>query len=174
MYRVIINLDGWIIDVFFCISDNILQNKIDWHSNLKETIGAADLIFTIFIKCTLKPLLLSFKLISPYWRHIATEITGNNCTDNGFLIWRHQATTWTSVDVIYFWPLYRYNFTENAQDMQAKLSFRFSSSPTSAAYMLKWIMSALVQIMSCRAYSAPSHYLNQCWVIVNWTLVFRI
>ena len=36
----------------------------------------------------------------------------------------------------------------------------------SAAYMRQWIRSALAQIM---AYSAPSHYLNQCWVIVNWT-----
>ena len=29
--------------------------------------------------------------------------------------------------------------------------------------MRQWIGSALVQIM-------PSHYLNQCWVIVNWTV----
>ena len=40
--------------------------------------------------------------------------------------------------------------------------------PLSAAYMRQWIGSALVQIWLA-AYSAPSHYLNQCWVIVNWT-----
>ena len=34
--------------------------------------------------------------------------------------------------------------------------------------MCHWIRSALVQIIV--AYSAPSHYLNQCWVFVNWTL----
>ena len=42
--------------------------------------------------------------------------------------------------------------------------------PPSYAYMRQWIGSALVQIMACRLYSAPSHYLNQCWIIVNWTL----
>ena len=31
------------------------------------------------------------------------------------------------------------------------------------------IESSLAQIMACR-YSTPSHYLNQCWDIVNWTL----
>ena len=44
-----------------------------------------------------------------------------------------------------------------------------NSSPPSAAYMLQWIRSALVPIMAV-AYSAPSHYLNQSWVIVSWTL----
>ena len=39
----------------------------------------------------------------------------------------------------------------------------------SAAHMRQWIGSALVQIIVV-AYSAPSHDLNQCWVIVNWTL----
>ena len=36
--------------------------------------------------------------------------------------------------------------------------------------MRQWIGSALVQIMACRRFGAPSHYLNQCWSIVNWTL----
>ena len=44
-----------------------------------------------------------------------------------------------------------------------------NSSLPSAAYMLQWIRTALVPIMAV-AYSAPSHYLNQCWVIVRWTL----
>ena len=44
-----------------------------------------------------------------------------------------------------------------------------NSSPPSAAYMGQWTASALVQIMAS-TYSVPSHYLNQCWVIVNWTL----
>ena len=38
-----------------------------------------------------------------------------------------------------------------------------------AAYMRQSIGSALVQIMACRIF-APSHYLNQCWVNVNWTI----
>ena len=47
-----------------------------------------------------------------------------------------------------------------------------NSSHPNAAYMPQWIGSALVKIMACSvaAYSAPSHYLNQCCVIVNWTL----
>ena len=48
-----------------------------------------------------------------------------------------------------------------------------NSSPRSAAYMHHWIGLAFVETMACRqvvSYSAPSHYLNQCWVIVNWTL----
>ena len=47
-----------------------------------------------------------------------------------------------------------------------------SSSP-SAAYMQQWIWSALVQIMASR-HSALSHYLNQCLVIVNWTLRHKL
>ena len=39
-----------------------------------------------------------------------------------------------------------------------------NSSAPSAAYMHRWTGSALVQL------KAPSHYLNQFWVIVNWNL----
>ena len=42
-------------------------------------------------------------------------------------------------------------------------------SPLSAAYMCLLIGSALAQVVACRL-TAPSHYLNQCWLIVNWTL----
>ena len=38
----------------------------------------------------------------------------------------------------------------------------------SDAYMRRWTGSSLVQIMACPC-SPPSHYLNQCWNIVNWT-----
>ena len=37
----------------------------------------------------------------------------------------------------------------------------------SAVYMRQWIGSVLIQI---KAYSTPSHYLHQCWVIVNWAI----
>ena len=53
-------------------------------------------------------------------------------------------------------------------DMKIFIWYSFNSSPPSAAYMRQWIGSALAQIMVCR-YSAPSHYLNQYWVIVNCT-----
>ena len=46
-------------------------------------------------------------------------------------------------------------------------SHQVNSSPPSAAYMHQWTKSALVQVMACRLLS---HYLNQCWLIVNWTL----
>ena len=39
----------------------------------------------------------------------------------------------------------------------------------SDAHIRRWNESSLVQIMAC-ACSAPSHYRNQCWNIVNWTL----
>ena len=42
-----------------------------------------------------------------------------------------------------------------------------SSPPPCAAYMHRWTGSVLVQIMAC---SVPNHYLNQCWLIVNWAL----
>ena len=45
----------------------------------------------------------------------------------------------------------------------------FNSPPTSAAYMRQWIGWTLVQVMAC-ANSAPSHYLNQWWDIINWAL----
>ena len=42
--------------------------------------------------------------------------------------------------------------------------------PTSAAYMRQRTSPALVQVMACRLFgAASSHYLNQCWLIVNWT-----
>ena len=39
----------------------------------------------------------------------------------------------------------------------------------SAAYMRQRTGLSLVQVMSCRLV-APSHFLNQCWGVVNWTL----
>ena len=50
-----------------------------------------------------------------------------------------------------------------------KLSIPLNKIPLGAAYMLQWIESALAQIMAC-CYSAPSQYVNQWWVIVNWTI----
>ena len=44
-----------------------------------------------------------------------------------------------------------------------------NSSTCSAAYVRQWTGSLLLQIMACHLFGA-SHYLNQCWVIVNWTL----
>ena len=41
-------------------------------------------------------------------------------------------------------------------------------SPKSYIYA-SWIRSALIQIMACLR-PAPSHYLNQCWNVVNSTL----
>ena len=40
--------------------------------------------------------------------------------------------------------------------------YQVNTSPSSAAYMRRWTGSSLVQV-------TPSHYLNQCWLIVNWT-----
>ena len=40
--------------------------------------------------------------------------------------------------------------------------YQVNTSPSSAAYMRHWAGSSLVQV-------TPSHYLNQCWLIVNWT-----
>ena len=40
--------------------------------------------------------------------------------------------------------------------------------PLSAAYICQWTGSSLVQVMACPL-SAPGHYLNQCWLFVNWT-----
>ena len=45
-----------------------------------------------------------------------------------------------------------------------------NSFPLSAAYMRRWTGSALVQVMASCLFLAPSHYLNQCSLIVNWTL----
>ena len=43
-----------------------------------------------------------------------------------------------------------------------------NSSPSSAAYMCQWSGPALVQAMACHLFGT-SHYLNQCWLIVNCT-----
>ena len=42
-----------------------------------------------------------------------------------------------------------------------------------AAYMRRWTGSALVQERACRLLRS-SDYLNQCWLIVNWTLRNRL
>ena len=41
--------------------------------------------------------------------------------------------------------------------------------PPIAAYMRKWIRSALIQIMACRVFGAKL-LSKPCWVIVNWAL----
>ena len=43
-------------------------------------------------------------------------------------------------------------------------------SPPSAAYMHQWTGLALVQALGLVANSMPSHYLNQCCLIVSWPL----
>ena len=57
-------------------------------------------------------------------------------------------------------------------------SVLFNSSPHSATYICQWMRSALAQKMWFRkrlvTYLVPSHYLNQCWVIVNWTLTNKL
>ena len=47
----------------------------------------------------------------------------------------------------------------------SRVTFRLNSSPPRAAYMRRWTGLALVPAMAC---PVPSHYLNQCWLIVNW------
>ena len=49
-----------------------------------------------------------------------------------------------------------------------ELTFAFNSSALSSAYVRQWIRSELIQIMACRLF-VPSHYLNQCCDVVNWT-----
>ena len=44
-----------------------------------------------------------------------------------------------------------------------------NSPPPIATYIRQWIGSALVQLQACRLFGAKD-YLNQCWIIVSWTL----
>ena len=53
-------------------------------------------------------------------------------------------------------------------DVKYLWQLSINSSPPGAAHMCQWICWTLVQIMACRLFSA-NHYLNQHWVIVNWT-----
>ena len=50
------------------------------------------------------------------------------------------------------------------QKCTRKYAYINSSPPSAAIYMRQWTGSTLVQVMAC---SAPSHYLNQCCLIVN-------
>ena len=43
-----------------------------------------------------------------------------------------------------------------------------NSSPSSESYMRQWTGSLLRQVIAWTC-SAPSHYLNICWLIANWT-----
>ena len=47
----------------------------------------------------------------------------------------------------------------------------FNSLRPRNAYMCQWTGPSLVQTMAC---CVPSHYLNQCWHIVNWTIRNKI
>ena len=40
---------------------------------------------------------------------------------------------------------------------------------TTHIHMRQWTGSASVQAMINRPYSVASHYINQCWLVVNWT-----
>ena len=44
-----------------------------------------------------------------------------------------------------------------------------NSSPPGVTYMYQWTGSTLLHVMAW-FWSVPSHYLNQCWLLVNWTL----
>ena len=58
--------------------------------------------------------------------------------------------------------------------------FAFSYSNKTVSHTLYRWLSAILQFLQCvsngdiavlhKAYTSPSHYLNQCWFIVNWTL----
>ena len=39
-----------------------------------------------------------------------------------------------------------------------------------ALHICQWTGSSLLQIMAC-CLTAPSHYLNQCWLSVNWVII---
>ena len=65
------------------------------------------------------------------------------------------------------WFIFHFFFL--IKTITGSFTFPINLSPPGAAYMRQHIGSALVQIMACRL-SAASHYLNQCWRIVNWTL----
>ena len=43
-------------------------------------------------------------------------------------------------------------------------------TPPGTPYICQWTGSAMVEVMVCHLFGEPSHYLNQCWLIVNWTL----
>ena len=71
-------------------------------------------------------------------------------------LWITPAISWTKFGYISY---------------QSNIWFRglINVSPTNAAYKRQWIGPTLVQIIPFPC-SVPSHYLNQCWYIVNWIL----
>ena len=69
------------------------------------------------------------------------------------------------------WPLCGDFFTCDTPPPPPPPTTTTTTTTTSASHMRQRIESVFVQIMAFFAYSAPSHYLNQCWIIVNWTLM---
>ena len=57
----------------------------------------------------------------------------------------------------------------SAQDSKRNIGLTQPPPSPSAEFLRQWIGSALVQIMACRLVGA-SHYRNQIYLIVNWTL----
>ena len=55
----------------------------------------------------------------------------------------------------------------------ATLAIDDDTSVAGDGYMRQWTGSSFNQIMACRR-TAPSHYVNQCWIIVYWTFWNKI
>ena len=75
----------------------------------------------------------------------------------------YQSSAWP-YDICQRWSLIRMVIRKSH-----KMKYFINSSPPSTACMCRWTSSAFFR-QWLGACSAPSHYLNQCWLIVNWTL----
>ena len=112
------------------------------------------------------------------WCHQATNHCLSKCWPRATLPYGVISLQWVKARKKW-WKLCRWHFSVHLLEWKLlyfiwtcydqvlkcyKTSQWVNSSPPCATYMCQRIRSAQVQIM------APSHYINECWVIVNCTL----
>ena len=125
-----------------------------------------------------------------YWGRV-THICVSKITiigsDNGLSPGRRQATIWTSVEILLIGPSGT-NFSEILIEIYTfsfkKMHFKMLSGKLAAILSLPQCVNTLRPELNdwlvtkgpiennayMNQYTEPSHCLNQCWFIVNWTL----
>ena len=118
-----------------------------------------------------------------HWGRVTHMCVGNLTiigSDNGLSPSLRQAITWTNAGILLIEPQVT-NFSEILNEIHT-FSFKKMHSNVSSANWRPFCLGLSVltwqgQMMHTRVsktiivYSVPSHYMNQCWLNVDWTLV---
>ena len=144
------------------MTSQITDNSIICSDQEKRNIIA--LRYSPFMNEIHRWLLNSFhkglKYVSISWRYHAT--------DQELVFRRSQLNRKVTQNIVRSLPFWKMSKLQHPKRRWwICIMYFINRSRPSDAYMRHWIRLSVIQIMAC---SPPSHYLNQCWFIVNWTL----